>query len=216
MFAAYGAYDQINIAKRQNEIADRQSLGALVADITQQKRVLEKTTPAERLPFEQAVQADAEEALALVDTLSKPVPPIDNYEIGTAFEGAAAYYNALASYRRAAETSIDPHYRASSLRGEAKIFYALGGAANLAKARAAVEGAYHSYDGQPDVSRTTLESNFIFTDLFAARNEAPSDCEHARTLLDDGRSLARAYPNAVSTTAKGMQGYAEEVVARCP
>jgi hypothetical protein len=215
VLAAYGAFAQIDIAKRQNEIADRQSLGVIVADITQQKRVLEKTTGVPALVVEQAVLADAEEAFALVDTLKVSVPAVDNYEIESAFEGSGDYHNALRSFERATQTQNDPHYRASSWRGEAKIWYTLAGSANVMRARVAVAHAYHSYDGQPDVSQATIEGNQAFTDLFAAGYEAASDCQRARERLYAGEQLIHADPSTITSAAKVALKYAEHTTAEC-
>jgi hypothetical protein len=215
VLAAYSAFAQIDIAKSQNEIADRQSLSVIVADITQQKRVLEKTKGVATIVVEEAMLADAEEALALVDTLKASVPAVDNYEIGAAFEASGDYYNALRSFRRATQTESDPHYRASSWRGEAKIWYTLAGPTNIMRARVAVARAYHSYDGQPDVPRLTIESNEAFTDLFAAGYEAPSDCQRARERLSAGEQLVHADPATITSVAEVALKYAEHTTAQC-
>jgi hypothetical protein len=218
VIAAYGAFDQIDLAKRQNEIADRQSLGVLVADITEDKRALEKTTAiSRRAAVEEAMLADAEEALALVETQARPAPGIDNYEIGEAFleGGATEYHNALTSFRRAAQSGTDPRYRASALRGEAHILIELGGPTNLMRARRALELAYRSYERQPDMTSHGVEFNYAYTDLYAVPYEAPVDCAQARAYLDQGEQVIHMHPSIVESDLTLRLQVAERSIARC-
>jgi hypothetical protein len=215
--AAYTAFDQIAVAKRQNEIADRQALGVIVASITEERRALEGTHGTRRLVIEEALIADAEEALTLVEAQAKPVPAVDNYEIGEAFEesGSTDYHSALTSFRRSAQVKTDPRYRAASLRGEAHILYQLGGSTNAEQARAALAAAYHSYDGQPDMTNETIAYYHAYTDLFAVVNETPIDCTRARKQLDYAKELIRT-GQATSNTYMVLElKFAEHNAARC-
>ncbi len=113
--AAVGTFSQIDVAKRQNEISDRQSLAALVANITEQTRMLARASGPEYGSIEQTRLADAEEALALTNTLKVPVPAIDYYEMGEAFVGFDDF-DGIVSYERAADARNDPHVRSGALR----------------------------------------------------------------------------------------------------
>jgi len=177
--AAFLALSQLDFAKQQNEIADRQSLATLVTDIAQQTLVLSTATPTQRVVVLQDRLADAEEAAALVNTLKEREPAIDDYEIGLAFEGSDEDYRALRSLERGAESKSAPHYRATSLRLASEILYSLGGAANARRAREDTALAYDAFEGHPDVSRVTLDKNHAFTDLFEIRRLTHIDCEQA-------------------------------------
>lgn len=213
--AAFGTLSQISVAKRQNEIAERQSLATLVTNITEQTRVLEHAPGQSNNSAEQARTADAEEAFAIARTPGVEVPAIDYYEMGLAFEGAGENQNAMISFEHADVKGFGALVRSNARRGLAAILYALGGHANDEQARHDVAVAFEVYARQREVTRKAILHNEAFTYLFNVEHAAGLDCRRARTELEYAKHLIEMDPAIADADVQLELKGARTAIAHC-
>jgi|ERR1700735_2582796 len=173
-------------AKKRNDQVSRQSLTMLVTDITEQTRLLASARGVPGEASAQARLADAEEGLALSKTLSGPIPAIDFFELGVAFEGEGDDFHALEAFERAANDTSSPHIQSVSLRLEAGIRYALG---NNVMARDDIDKSLNVFSDQQDITAVALDRNEAYTDLFDVVRSSARDCPRARAQLHQANTL---------------------------
>jgi hypothetical protein len=183
------AVEQAHLATVENNASERSSLVSVVTDIAQLTRT-EATAPSDQIAaIHEAGDADAAQGLALVDALQDRVPAIDNLELGSAFEASGEFHEALVSFARAASDATDPGYRSKALRAAAAISYYIGGRNNDLAAARDIAQAYHAFDRQPDVPGPQADANRELANLWDARFVASSDCDRARTEVDESADL---------------------------
>ncbi|HTA96418.1 MAG TPA: hypothetical protein VK730_02100 [Solirubrobacteraceae bacterium] len=213
------AVTQNRVASRQNALADRQSLVTLVSELTRNISLEQKAETShltgEQVLIEQALLADAEQALTVAEALHESVPAIDSFEIGKAFSYSVEYSRALTSLNRAAEADSAPRTRANALREEARLLFLIGGRRNLAKGREDLALAYRAFEKQPDVTRELIDHDHAFTDFYSAAEEAHFDCQRAHAEFLEGKALIRADHAILNGAMEGIMGHGERSVARC-
>ena len=142
-------------ASLQNAAAQRESLVALVTDIAQQVGSL-KTTPSQsRSVVTQALAAEAAQGLALIGALGgQDVPAVDTTRLGLPSR------TTMTTTMRCSPTGEPPTLMTRTLpciakahwRIRRRIFYELGGVANIRNASADIQRAYHLIAAAPDVT----------------------------------------------------------------
>jgi hypothetical protein len=229
IIAAAFSYSQVNAARQQNVLNEREELITFVADIAQEPQNLDQESatfianPAALRAAQSGTQTtelvESEEAANLVRLLNgNGVTALEYLEIAVGLEAGQSDFQALHFLGIAASIkNTDPRTQASILHAEATIFYSLGGS-YYPRAERDDARSETVYENAPDGTFANRQSNLAFSELFDAYYQATISCPTALKEEICAMAILKETPAVKSPGMILQETQTEKALteARCP